>query len=145
MRLDHLLSKEHLLREPRFAAARTRIAGARSAAGAHGWNIDLGVRRSSSAQYDPSGSGTAAGDSPGTCTLLGPEGPGTANVAGGGAYGPTLPGGGRRGAGFSDFRAATLMRQGKECRPYVENYTVDASILETPTRQMVGGSEDLEI
>ena len=27
------------------------------------------------------GSGTAAGDMPGTCTLLGPEGPGTANAA----------------------------------------------------------------
>ena len=79
------------------------------------------------------GSGTAAGDMPGTCTLLGPEGPGTANVAGSGAYGPKLPagGGGELVSRTSELSASS---QGRECRPYVENYTVDASILETPTR-----------
>lgn len=49
-----------------------------------------------------------------TCTLLGPEGPGAGK--------PEL--------GTSDFWAVAMLADCRECRPYVENYTVDASILE---------------
>jgi len=49
-----------------------------------------------------------------TRTLLGPEGPGP----------------GKPGNDLSDFWAVAAMADCRECRPYVENYTVDASILE---------------
>ena len=51
------------------------------------------------------GSGTAAGDMPGTCTLLGPEGPGTARSGEG--YGSSSS----WRSGFSDFRAERAMRE----------------------------------
>jgi len=52
----------------------------------------------------------------GTCTLLGPEGP------------DLEPNG--SGDEPSDFWAPAERARSRECRPYVENYTVDASILE---------------
>ena len=73
MRLDHLLSKEHL-----DTAGCSRHAGSDRTClpAAHGWNIDIGI------QFKGSGSvrllrgvGTIGVGGLGACTLLGPEGP----------------------------------------------------------------------
>jgi hypothetical protein len=66
-------------------------------------------------------SGTGDAGRRATCTLLGPEGSATAA---------------RRGPP-SDFGSIDLIDR-PECRPYVENYTVDASIFDSPSSD--GGS-----
>ncbi len=82
MRLDHLLSKEHLtgcvVRSTLSVQAPIRTERVRRLA--HGWNIDSAV---GSAASDPSTAGPfgaggerVGGERVGWCTLLGPEGPG---------------------------------------------------------------------
>ncbi len=88
---------------------------------AHGWNIDIGLTRN---RVDLSttplgGSGTGRSGRCRACTLLGPEGPGHRSRERGlvnGFFGPHDSGRLVRGVGY---------------RPYFENYTVDASILDT--------------
>ncbi len=77
MRLDHLLSKEHVHRSSVYSeiigASHTRPNGL---GGAHGWNIDIGMRTVGSRagtllrELERSGSEESH-----ICTLLGPEGP----------------------------------------------------------------------
>lgn len=74
MRLDHLLSKEHL-EVSAFQAC--QISGVRSLLAAHGWNIDIGIGRKSFDLVRPlRWVGTVGVGGAGACTLLGPEGPG---------------------------------------------------------------------
>ena len=74
MRLDHLLSKEHL---GASAFQACQISGVRSLLAAHGWNIDIGARLNGSDLVRPlRWVGTVGAGRSGTCTLLGPEGPG---------------------------------------------------------------------
>ena len=73
MRLDHLLSKEHL-----GTAGCSRHAGSDRSClpAAHGWNIDIGSRLNGSDLVRLAcGVGTVWSGEAGTCTLLGPEGP----------------------------------------------------------------------
>ena len=86
---------------------------------AHGWNIDIGINVIGSRLVRPlRWVGTVGAGRVGACTLLGPEGPDNSALRGGGD-------------GF--FRPSPMMTLG--CRgwgfwPSVENYIVDASILE---------------
>ena len=74
MRLDHLLSKEHLavVIDP----VQTRAEGVRPSDGAHGWNIDQsGVSSSNLCQVRPPSGTERLGCSSGALgTLLSPEG-----------------------------------------------------------------------
>ena len=79
MRLDHLLSKEHLeiFGSSRHAGSRRTFLLA-----AHGWNIDIGIQANGFWFSTPrfGGVGTTGFGGLGACTLLGPEGPGAALV-----------------------------------------------------------------
>jgi hypothetical protein len=120
VRLDHLLSKEHWSRK----RSRAWPDRERRSAGAQGWNIDyLALDLVRCASTAPSGEWKAAGEGTVPDTLLGPEG-----------SGESLTSGRYHGHGPSSRRtteharpASTLVR----ARPYVENYTVDASILKS--------------
>ena len=72
MRLDHLLSKEHLapqgVQAPDLSECLSRLA--------HGWNIDIGAEPIGSNSVRLLQEGTVRVRKPRTCTLLGPEGPG---------------------------------------------------------------------
>ncbi len=73
MRLDHLLSKEHL---ELFGAPRATTRANVSGWSAHGWNIDIGLEQTFLPLSTFFGTGTDVVGMPETCTLLGPEGPG---------------------------------------------------------------------
>ncbi len=113
MRLDHLLSKEHL--EP--FGARRATPRRTSWGGAHGWNIDK-VSGAAGALSTSLGTGTVLRTESGTCTLLGPEGPGRRRERS------------RRRNATQGFTSAGRMARRAEHRPSFENYTVDASILD---------------
>ena len=72
MRLDHLLSKEHLapsgVQAPDLSERLSRLA--------HGWNIDIGAEPIGSNSVRLLEEGTVRFGKRRTCTLLGPEGPG---------------------------------------------------------------------
>ena len=93
---------------------------------AHGWNIDIGIQVKGSGSVRLfRGVGTIGAGGLGACTLLGPEGPDNPARVGGGD-------------GF--FRPSPMMTVG--CRgwgfwPSVENYIVDASILDSGLRSWV--------
>ena len=121
MRLDHLLSKEHL-EASAFQAC--QISGIRPLLAAHGWNIDIGARLNGSDLVRPlRWVGTVGAGRSGTCTLLGPEGPDDP-------------------APFSGVgvMVSSGLHRDRDDRwvwgfwPSVENYIVDASILETGLR-----------
>lgn len=123
MRLDHLLSKEHwpLWWSRHARSDRTCLLAA------HGWNIDIGARLNGSdlvRRFLWGVVGTVGAGRSGTCTLLGPEGP------------DNFPRFWRGGDGF--LQAFTLpmvlIRWVWGFWPSVENYIVDASILETGLR-----------
>jgi hypothetical protein len=92
---------------------------------AQGWNIDLGRRLIAGSQYGRSSSErltwNAAGGMSGTCTLLGPEGPGLAAARESGWWELGLP----------DLVVFPRLGECAGYRPYFENYTVDASILDS--------------
>ena len=71
MRLDHLLSKEHLapsgVQAPDLSERLSRLA--------HGWNIDIGAEPIGSNSVRLLEEGTVRFGKRRTCTLLGPEGP----------------------------------------------------------------------
>ena len=77
MRLDHLLSKEHLapsgVQAPDLSERLSRLA--------HGWNIDIGAEPNGSNSVHLLQIGTVRTRKPRTCTLLGPEGPGADRVS----------------------------------------------------------------
>jgi hypothetical protein len=77
VRLDHLLSKEHVLRSlytaPLKQPSCTDLFGSDSA---HGWNIDIVTRKRSLLSVRPSGLEKTKPADLVFCTLLGPEGPG---------------------------------------------------------------------
>lgn len=83
---------------------------------AHGWNIERGACRDRLALVQPLGWERVGVVESGACTLLGPEGPGR------------LPSGG--GVDSLDL-FLTPGCVGEGYRPYFENYTVDASILDS--------------
>lgn len=117
MRLDHLLSKEHL-----GTAGCSRHAGSDRTClpAAHGWNIDIGSRLNGSDLVRLAcGVGTVGAGRSGTCTLLGPEGPDN----------PALRGGGDGFFRPSPKPAVAVWVWG--FWPSVENYIVDASILDS--------------
>lgn len=89
---------------------------------AHGWNIELGACRDRLASVQPSGWERVGAVEVGTCTLLGPEGPG--RLPSGGGVEPLDP-----------FLAPGCVGEGY--RPYFENYTVDASILDSRLRSWI--------
>ena len=73
MRLDHLLSKEHLETSV-FQACQIRTECVLLAA--HGWNIDIGIQANGSGLVRHLRVvGTTGVGGLGACTLLGPEGP----------------------------------------------------------------------
>ena len=75
MRLDHLLSKEHL---EVFGSSRHAGSDRSCLPAAHGWNIDIGSRLNGSdlvRRFLRGVVGTVGAGRSGTCTLLGPEGP----------------------------------------------------------------------
>ena len=115
MRLDHLLSKEHLeiFGSSRHAGSRRTFLLA-----AHGWNIDIGIQAKGSGSVRRTCVvGTTGVGGLGACTLLGPEGPGAALV---GVC-----------AGFLQApMKLTVWLVGWGCCSSVENYIVDASILD---------------
>ena len=117
MRLDHLLSKEHL---EVFGSSRHAGSDRTCLPAAHGWNIDIGSRLNGSDLVRLAcGVGTVGAGMVGTCTLLGPEGPDNPARVGGGD-------------GF--FRPSPMMTVGRRVWgfwPSVENYIVDASILDS--------------
>jgi hypothetical protein len=127
VRLDHLLSKEHLA--PLWGVQACRHQGECPWSAAHGWNIDIGIGRKSFDLVRPlRWVGTVGVGGAGACTLLGPEGPGA-----------VLPRVRIFGCGVVVGRVWTLqafIEAGTWCRrgwgfwPSVENYIVDASILE---------------
>jgi hypothetical protein len=119
VRLDHLLSKEQLGGLSGFSQCRPDRVLCGSLV-AHGWNIDIGARLNGSDLVRLAcGVGTVGAGRSGTCTLLGPEGPDNPAPSG---------------AGVMVFlRPSPMMTVG--CRgwgfwPSVENYIVDASILD---------------
>ena len=82
MRLDHLLSKEHL---EVFGSSRHAGSDRTCLPAAHGWNIDIGSRLNGSDLVRLAcGVGTVGAGMAGTCTLLGPEGPDNPALRGGG-------------------------------------------------------------
>jgi hypothetical protein len=113
VRLDHLLSKEHLAP---VGVSRRQFRDECSWLVAHGWNIDIGSGPDGSNSVRLfRGQGTVRGTRFGACTLLGPEG-------------PDQP------SGCFDSRTLFLSAGevgGEGDRPYFENYTVDASILDS--------------
>ena len=120
MRLDHLLSKEHVHRSSVYSeitgASHTRPNGL---GGAHGWNIDIGMRTIGSHSVRPvrkNGVGKVGSEESHICTLLGPEGPEHEHFGVGDLI-------------LLDFFSLASLAGGKGYRPYFENYTVDASIL----------------
>jgi hypothetical protein len=73
VRLDHLLSKEHLETSV-FQACWYQ--GECPWLAAHGWNIDIGINVNGSRLVRPlRWVGTVGAGRVGACTLLGPEGP----------------------------------------------------------------------
>ena len=86
---------------------------------AHGWNIELGAGRDSSRVSTAFGLGTHERVGYCTCTLLGPEGPGRLLPSGSGWISTLL----------DPFSTPGCVGEGY--RPYFENYTVDASILDS--------------
>lgn len=73
MRLDHLLSKEHL---GTVGCSRHTGSSRTCSPVAHGWNIDIGPRLNGSDLVRLAcGVGTVGAGRVGACTLLGPEGP----------------------------------------------------------------------
>ena len=123
MRLDHLLSKEHL---EVFGSSRHAGSDRTCLPAAHGWNIDIGSRLNGSDLVRLAcGVGTVGAGMAGTCTLLGPEGPDNPARVGGGD-------------GF--FRPSPMMTVGRRVWgfwPSVENYIVDASILDSGLRSWI--------
>ena len=127
MRLDHLLSKEHL-QSSLLAGLPEPLPGHPAYSGrpwpgwsARGWNVDDVLPDRSGESVRPAcGSGSLAGVGMVACTLLGPEG--------------STPVGGMEVlvAGSVSRTSSALGWSGQrgECRPYVENYTVDASIFD---------------
>ena len=120
MRLDHLLSKEQLGGNRVFAVLarsdRTCLLAA------HGWNIDIGARLNGFDLVRPlRWVGTGGAGRSGTCTLLGPEGPGACPSRSRGGCVWTLQ---------AFIEAGTWCRRVWGFWPSVENYIVDASILE---------------
>ncbi len=110
MRLDHLLSKEHLKSSDFQSQTRDECSRLVST-----WVEHLTSCRSALPLLSTAlGSGTELDGTIDTCTLLGPEGPDAASAAAE-PQGPSSMS--QRG-----------MREGY--RPYFENYTVDASIFE---------------
>jgi hypothetical protein len=71
-------------------------------------------------QLSSGGSERCLGGGGGICTLLGPEGPEQSASSGAGWTEPLDP-----------FPRFTLVDRGGGYRPYFENYTVDASILDS--------------
>lgn len=85
--------------------------------GAHGWNIDIDADVRVCQQVRLLREiGTVAGWRVCICTLLGPEGPDPHLRMRGRTSGPLL---------------LDIHSQGEGYRPYFENYTVDASILDS--------------
>ena len=134
MRLDHLLSKEHLARRV-LRGGMGPGAGSRRTFSpvAHGWNIDSAVGSAASDLSTPGpswfGLERVGGERVGWCTLLGPEGPGFPAECGRGLsrdWGLWVL------VGFfgGPHEAGSVVPGGVWCRSYVENYTVDASILD---------------
>jgi hypothetical protein len=144
VRLDHLLSKEHVQRSSVYRDANVAshlqrnpaLSGWHASAGAHGWNIDivagdsfpvistsrtcageehhLGLVRSFARCWvlrDRASSGFASAGCGGFCS----SGPA-----------PVLPV-----AVFGPWCCVLFGVHGRGYRPYFENYTVDASILDT--------------
>ena len=119
MRLDHLHSKEHL---GASAFQACQISGIRPLLAAHGWNIDIGARLNGFDLVRPlRWVGTGGAGRSGTCTLLGPEGPGACPSRSRGGCVWTLQ---------AFIEAGTWCRRVWGFWPSVENYIVDASILE---------------
>jgi hypothetical protein len=117
VRLDHLLSKEHWSRKRSRAWPECEC----RSAGAQGWNIDyLALTPARLASTSPSGQWNADGMGPAPDTLLGPEGSGESSPSGRlNGLGPLLR------MNHRPCRQAPVPGGG---RPYLENYTVDASI-----------------
>ena len=120
MRLDHLLSKEHVPVRLYTAEHTGQVSTETNvSAGAHGWNIDIDTDRIDPVQVRPGLPGKERTGLGWTvcCTLLGPEGP-ERNMK----VFRTVPldlllfDRGLRVVGWGGYR------------PYFENYTVDASI-----------------
>jgi hypothetical protein len=111
VRLDHLLSKEHLEASAFQAPDQSECLCGELMGG----TFDKASEPDGSSQYVTSVVGTGGPVGAGACTLLGPEGP----------DGDLLSGGCR-----PNLRAFSGCRSGKRggYRPYFENYTVDASI-----------------
>ena len=89
MRLDHLLSKEHVQLSSVYSDNKAAkpfrrnpvLSEQHASGGAHGWNIDIVTRTNVVLSVRSlRGAGTGAGWKPGLCTLLGPEGPGRTEV-----------------------------------------------------------------
>ena len=104
-----------------------RVSGVRSLPAAHGWNIDIGIQAKGPGLVRLAcGVGTFGVGGLGACTLLGPEGPGAVllRVASSGA-----------GSWWGGLDSSGLHRDQLGWWvwgfwPSVENYIVDASILE---------------
>ena len=125
MRLDHLLSKEHLEASAFQAAGSERT----SQPAAHGWNIDIGIHFKDSYPVRPlRWVGTVGVGGVGACTLLGPEGPGAVPAAGSYLRVRGRGGGGLDSSGLHRDRPGGWWVWG--FWPSVENYIVDASILD---------------
>jgi hypothetical protein len=123
VRLDHLLSKEQLTSFRGCAVRQIRTECVLLVA--HGWNIDIGAQAKGSGLvrrlccFDSMMVGTIGVGGLGACTLLGPEGPDDSAPFGCG------------GDGFSQaFTETSCCWWGWGFWPSVENYIVDASILE---------------
>ena len=97
---------------------------------AHGWNIDIVTRKRSFLQVRPQGLEKRQPADLVFCTLLGPEGPGRHPSDVAWTSGPRA----ERLTVFGLRRDKHLGDWLEEYRPYFENYTVDASILETSLR-----------
>jgi hypothetical protein len=120
VRLDHLLSKEHLQRprgrcQSHFADICSAVVSSRVE------HRRLVAGRPVMRQYGSFGGlERGSSSSTGTCTLLGPEGSGRPCDV-------VVP-------VSSDFLLNRICSGMGECRPYVENYTVDASIFDSTSQ-----------
>lgn len=99
-----------------------------------GGTLTLVVGESWQLSTHPSGCWNGSWQEPATCTLLGPEGPGLEGDLETRFLGPR-----------SDRLDSTLRsRRQERYRPYVENYTVDASILELRSQDLGSTIKHLE-
>ena len=117
MRLDHLLSKEHLT----LSSVQSHNLDECSRVVAHGWNIDFGDVNSTAARVRPFGARKeqrSSVASPAHCWVLRDRA--HRAIDGLASIGPGMTQEGILGRGWN--------------RPYVENYTVDASILDRHLR-----------